>query len=78
MSANGEPINILMLTEKICKWPIGEPTDEDFRFCGLGRSANSVYCEEHTKLAYQPLDSRRKKKAKFSVKRVAKANIGNY
>ena len=75
---DGEPINILMLTEKICKWPIGEPTDEDFRFCGRGRSANSVYCEEHTKLAYQPVDSRRKKKAKFSVKRVAKANIGNY
>jgi hypothetical protein len=24
------------------------------------------------------VDSRRKKKAKFSVKRVAKANIGNY
>ena len=78
VSADGEPINILMLTEKICKWPIGEPTDENFRFCGRGRSANSVYCEEHTKIAYQPVDSRRKKKAKFSVKRVAKANIGNY
>ena len=67
-----------MLTEKSCKWPIGEPTDEDFRFCGLGRNPNSVYCEEHTKLAYQPLDSRRKKKAKFSVKRVTKASIGSY
>ena len=29
-------------------------------------------------LAYQPLDSRRKKKAKFSVKRVTKASIGSY
>jgi GcrA cell cycle regulator len=67
-----------MLTEKICKWPIGEPTDEDFRFCGLGRNPNSVYCEEHTKLAYQPLDSRRRKKSKFSVKRVTKSSIGNY
>jgi len=78
VSSSGESINILMLTEKICKWPIGEPTDEDFRFCGLGRNPNSVYCEEHTKLAYQPLDSRRRKKSKFSVKRVAKSSIGNY
>ena len=78
VSASGEPINILMLTEKSCKWPIGEPTDENFRFCGLGRNPNSVYCEEHTKLAYQPLDSRRKKKAKFSVKRATKASIGSY
>ena len=62
VSSDGSPINILMLTEKICKWPIGEPSDEDFRFCGLNRIQGSVYCEEHTKVAYQPLETRRKKK----------------
>ena len=78
LSSDGKPINILMLTEKTCKWPIGEPSDSDFRFCGLNRAPGSVYCEEHTKVAYQPLENRRKKKVKFSAKRNTKTNIGNY
>ena len=78
VSSDGSPINILMLTEKICKWPIGEPSDEDFRFCGLNRIQGSVYREEHTKVAYQPLETRRKKKVKFSAKRNTKTNVGNY
>jgi GcrA cell cycle regulator len=78
VSSDGSPINILMLTEKICKWPIGEPSDENFRFCGLNRIQGSVYCEEHTKVAYQPLETRRKKKVKFSAKRNTKTNVGNY
>ena len=78
VNSDGKPINILMLTEKICKWPIGEPSDENFRFCGLNRVQGSVYCEEHTKVAYQPLETRRKKKVKFSGKRNTKTNVGNY
>ncbi|MBV44273.1 MAG: GcrA cell cycle regulator [Rhodobiaceae bacterium] len=69
VSENGDPINILTLNEKVCKWPIGEPGDKDFRFCGRKKSGGSSYCAEHTQLAYQPLDVRRKKRSRFTSKK---------
>ena len=42
-----------------CKWPVGHPGEEDFRFCGNPRQAGLPYCEEHAKEAYQPVDRRR-------------------
>ncbi|MGV8840054.1 MAG: GcrA family cell cycle regulator [Bauldia sp.] len=51
---------ILTLTDKTCKWPIGDPTDEAFCFCGhLPREA-SPYCEYHSRVAFQPNVERRR------------------
>ena len=77
VTADGEPINILSLSEKICKWPIGEPGDEDFRFCGNNKVNGSPYCTEHTKVAYQPLDSR-KRKNKFVNKKKPLGKVNNF
>ena len=30
----GERVTILMLSDKTCRWPIGDPSSEDFCFCG--------------------------------------------
>ena len=45
---------ILTLTDRICKWPIGDPRDADFHFCGRASSEGLPYCAEHARRAYQP------------------------
>jgi len=35
-----------------CKWPIGDPGDADFHFCGSPSVADRPYCPEHCALAY--------------------------
>lgn len=48
------------LTERTCKWPIGDPMTDEFHFCGCESPDNSPYCSYHAKLAYQPVSERRK------------------
>jgi GcrA cell cycle regulator len=57
-SAKDGRITILHLTDKTCKWPIGDPNKEDFCFCGHGPRDGSPYCEYHARMAYQPPQSR--------------------
>jgi GcrA cell cycle regulator len=54
-----ELTTVLTLTERNCKWPIGDPGSPDFHFCGRGADGNAPYCAEHAKLAYQPMQPRR-------------------
>lgn len=56
---DGEIIGVLQLGPNMCKWPIGDPGDADFGFCGSQTSAAAVYCEEHAAIAFQPAMSRR-------------------
>ncbi len=35
-----------------CLWPIGDPGDEDFHFCGEPALAGKPYCAEHCAKAY--------------------------
>lgn len=52
-------ISLMELTEKTCKWPVGDPATEDFWFCGLDVKAGKPYCEAHVGVAFQPMSSRR-------------------
>jgi GcrA cell cycle regulator len=45
---------ILTLTDRICKWPIGDPRDADFHFCGRASAEGLPYCGDHARRAYQP------------------------
>src|SRR5882757_4834164 len=45
---------ILTLTDRICKWPIGDPRDPDFHFCGRASAEGLPYCVDHARRAYQP------------------------
>jgi GcrA cell cycle regulator len=54
--------SILALSEKTCRWPIGDPTDEDFSFCGHNPRDSSPYCEYHARVAYQPQVDRRRER----------------
>ncbi|MDG1371144.1 MAG: GcrA family cell cycle regulator [Paracoccaceae bacterium] len=52
-------LDLLELTERTCKWPIGDPATEDFYFCGLGCAPGKPYCDAHVAVAFQPMSSRR-------------------
>lgn len=54
--------NIMMLTERTCKWPIGDPTDGDFHYCGNESKPGTPYCTYHARIAYQPVADRRQKR----------------
>lgn len=51
---------LVKLTERTCKWPIGDPLKDDFCFCGNDSPDNTPYCGYHQKLAYQPSSERRR------------------
>lgn len=40
------------LTSTSCRWPIGDPKDEDFHFCGKTALPGKPYCLEHAAVAY--------------------------
>ena len=52
-------ISLMELTEKTCKWPVGDPATPDFWFCGLPTQTGKPYCEAHVGVAFQPMSSRR-------------------
>lgn len=41
------------LTPRMCRWPIGDPKDADFKFCGCASMPGLPYCDGHSKIAYQ-------------------------
>ncbi|QGZ96116.1 GcrA cell cycle regulator [Terricaulis silvestris] len=59
---DGKAANVLTLNESMCKFPIGDPTDPDFAFCGRG-SSGGPYCSDHARLAYQPSQARKRRTA---------------
>ncbi|MGY6628048.1 MAG: GcrA family cell cycle regulator [Oceanicaulis sp.] len=59
--ANGEYATVLTLREGMCKWPIGDPSDAEFRFCGRSTRPGGAYCEAHAQMAYQPQAKRKRK-----------------
>ncbi|EDQ31731.1 hypothetical protein HPDFL43_21509 [Hoeflea phototrophica DFL-43] len=53
-------LTLVELSERTCKWPIGDPLLEDFHFCGNDSGDASPYCSYHAKLAFQPSSERRR------------------
>ncbi len=52
-------ISLMELTERTCKWPIGDPATDNFYFCGLPSQPGKPYCEAHVGVAFQPMSARR-------------------
>jgi GcrA cell cycle regulator len=69
--ADGAPATILTLRDTMCKWPIGDPADPKFAFCG--RKADcGPYCAEHAQVAFQPARKREGRKAEYDyVRKIA-------
>lgn len=57
-----ERASILTLKEAMCHWPIGDPGEPEFHFCGRKTSSGVPYCDYHARMAYQPVQARRREK----------------
>ncbi|MDX2274975.1 MAG: GcrA family cell cycle regulator [Hyphomonadaceae bacterium] len=57
---DGRTTTVLTLNEQTCKFPIGDPNDPSFAFCGRG-AAGGPYCADHARLAYQPSQARKRR-----------------
>jgi GcrA cell cycle regulator len=45
-------IPLVKLDNHTCRWPLGDPKDDDFCFCGKRIKTGQTYCEEHAAVAY--------------------------
>ncbi|CAM5202885.1 GcrA cell cycle regulator [Bosea thiooxidans] len=59
-----ERVTIMDLREYMCRWPMGDPTSPDFRFCGARSQTGLPYCAHHSRIAYQPAADRRRDRSK--------------
>jgi GcrA cell cycle regulator len=49
----GLRIDLLDLREHMCRWPIGDPKDDGFHFCGRQKAQGISYCDPHADVAFQ-------------------------
>lgn len=64
---DGSHITILTVTDRMCRWPIGDPAATEFHFCGRSPKSGSPYCEAHALRAYQPQQTAASRKKAESV-----------
>ena len=67
MLPSGEFATVLTLRESMCKWPIGDPAQSEFRFCGRKADTGQAYCNAHSDMAYQPSQKRRRRNSDASA-----------
>jgi GcrA cell cycle regulator len=53
-------VQIMELRESMCKWPLGDPMQPEFVFCGADCNFGTPYCTHHSAIAYQPAAERRR------------------
>ena len=49
----GKKLKLAELSGNMCRWPSGDPKEDDFGFCGGKGISGLPYCAEHAKVAYQ-------------------------
>ncbi|MEH3119101.1 MAG: GcrA cell cycle regulator [Methylorubrum populi] len=58
--AVSERVTIMDLRDSMCRWPMGDPTSPEFRFCGARAITGLPYCTQHAQVAYQPAAERKR------------------
>jgi GcrA cell cycle regulator len=67
-----ERVTLMDLRESMCRWPMGDPSNSEFRFCGARSPAGSgPYCAHHARVAYQPAHDRRRMRDAMRTVRIA-------
>ena len=57
---DGNFATVLTISDRMCRWPIGDPAATEFHFCGRSPKDGSPYCEAHARKAYQPQQAHRR------------------
>jgi GcrA cell cycle regulator len=50
---NRKRVPLIDLKAHDCRWPLGDPHEANFGFCGASQIPGLPYCAEHAKVAYQ-------------------------
>lgn len=69
----GPGLSIMDLTERTCRWPVGDPKNGDFRYCGHGIQPGEQYCSQHAAIAFQAPQSRREQEQQRAAQLVQHA-----
>jgi len=59
---DGSFVGVLTINDRMCRWPIGDPSGDEFHFCGRNPKSGSPYCEAHARKAYQPPQARERRR----------------
>lgn len=61
IEAHGEAVKTIfeLKDDQTCKWPIGDPKQPGFGFCGEHPHDGETYCATHRATAYEPLAIKR-------------------
>lgn len=51
--SDGKIVSILELKERMCRWPVGDPKEAGFGYCGADGVSGHPYCAEHIAIAFQ-------------------------
>ena len=70
-----QKVTLLDLKLNSCRWPIGDPKDDDFHFCGADTVTGKPYCSEHCKIAYTSLKELTLQNAKAKKEREEQARL---
>ena len=62
LEKRAKKLGLMELTERTCKWPIGDPATDKFWFCGHQAENGKPYCKTHVAIAFQPVSTRRERK----------------
>lgn len=49
--ATAPGVAAFVVSARQCKWPVGDPSSSEFRFCG-GATDGSAYCDAHRRTAF--------------------------
>jgi len=63
---DGSHVTVLTINDRMCRWPIGDPSEGAFHFCGRNPKSGSPYCEAHARKAYQPQQARTRDKGRMA------------
>lgn len=63
---SGALVTVLTINDRMCRWPIGDPQEETFHFCGRAPE-RGVYCAFHASKAYAPQQVRNAEKTERAV-----------
>jgi len=55
---DGARITVMTVDNRMCRFPIGDPAEADFHFCGWAPKPGSPYCSYHHGIAFVPIKRR--------------------
>ncbi|MGH6828372.1 MAG: GcrA family cell cycle regulator [Rhizomicrobium sp.] len=63
---DGNFATVLTISDRMCRWPIGDPAANEFHFCGRAPKPGSPYCDAHARKAYQPQQQNKREKGRMA------------